>query len=121
MYIDLLTKIKNAQQAKLPNVKAPFSKMDLAIAELLAKHKFIELVEKKGRMPKRIIDIKLRYTPDGGGVITGIEFLSHPGVFMAAGVIYPRCCGYGLFILSTPKGIMTGAEAKKKSWRSAIV
>ena len=76
MYIDLLTKIKNAQQAKLPNVKAPFSKMDLAIAELLAKHKFIELVEKKGRMPKRIIDIKLRYTPDGGGVITGIEFLS---------------------------------------------
>lgn len=123
MYIDLLTKIKNAQAAKLQNVKVPFSKMDFAVAEILAKHKFIETIEKKGRLPKRIIDIKLRYAADGTGVITGIEFLSKPSRRLYGGYknISPVLSGYGIAVLSTPKGIMTGEEAKKEKVGGALL
>ncbi len=115
MYIDLLTKIKNAQKAKLAGLKVPFSQMDLAIAELLVKHKYLESVEKKGRMPKRIIDIKLRYVNEGG-VISGIEFLSKPSRRMYSGYkdLKSALQGYGLLVLSTSKGIMTGADAKRE-------
>jgi small subunit ribosomal protein S8 len=123
MYIDLLTKIKNAQAAKLPNVKVPFSKMDLVIAELLQKHNFVDSVEKKGRMPKRILDIKLRYSSDGPGAITGIEFLSKPSRRLYSGYrdLAPVLSGYGLLVVSTPKGIMTGAEAKKEKLGGALL
>ncbi|MEK9186290.1 MAG: 30S ribosomal protein S8, partial [Patescibacteria group bacterium] len=61
MYIDLLIKIKNAQKARKESIKLPYSNMDLAVAEILAKGKFIGAVEKKGRMPKRILEVTLRY------------------------------------------------------------
>jgi small subunit ribosomal protein S8 len=122
MYIDLLTKIKNAQKAKLPNVKIPFSKMDLAVAEILAKHKFIDSVEKKGRMPKRILDIKLRYDANDGA-IKGVEFLSKPSRRLYAGYkdIKKVLSGYGLLIISTPKGILEGDEAKKEKVGGALL
>jgi small subunit ribosomal protein S8 len=115
MYINLLTKIKNAQSAKLPCLKSPFSKMDFEIAELLAKHKLIESVEKRGRTPKRIIDIKLRYS-EGRGVISGIEFLSKPSrrLYTSYKNLRPVLQGFGLLVLSTPKGIMVGKDARKE-------
>ncbi len=115
MYIDLLTKIKNAQGAKLSNVKVPFSQMDLAVAELLAKHKYIDAVEKKGRMPKRALDVKLRYV-NGEGVISGVEFVSKPSRKLYSGYkeMKKTLQGYGLLVVTTPKGIMTGDEARKE-------
>lgn len=114
MYINLLTKIKNAQAAKLPGLKSPFSQMDFAIAELLAKLKYIESAEKKGRAPKRIIDIKLRYT-EGQSVISGVEFLSKPSrrLYISYKDIKPTLQGYGLMVMTTSKGVMASGEAKK--------
>ena len=77
MYIDLLVQLKNAQAVKKENIKFPYSKADLAIAEILAANKFIDAFEKKGRGIKRILDIKLKYT-DGEGVINGLAFISKP-------------------------------------------
>ncbi len=114
MYINLLTKIKNAQAAKLQGLKSPFSRMDFAIAELLAKLKYIESAEKKGRAPKRIIDIKLRYV-DGRGSIAGLEFLSKPSrrLYISCKDIKPTLQGYGLMVVSTSKGVMASGEARK--------
>ncbi len=122
MYIDLLTKLKNAQKAKLPNIKAAFSQMDLAIAELLAKHKFIDSVEKKGRMPKRVLDIKLRYV-NGEGVIGGVEFLSKPSRRLYSGYkdIKKVLSGYGVLVVSTPRGILEGGEARKEKVGGALL
>ncbi len=115
MYIDLLTRIKNAQSAKLQGLKVPFSRMDFEIAELLVKHKLVESVEKRGRTPKRILDIKLRYV-DGQGVISGIEFLSKPSrrLYSAYQDLQPVLQGYGLLVLSTSKGIMVGKDARRE-------
>ena len=122
MYIDLLTKIKNAQKAKLTNVKMPFSNSDMAVAELLMKHAYVESVEKKGRMPKRIIDVKLKYN-DGAGAISGIELLSKPSRRLYSGykTMPGALQGYGHLIISTSKGIMTGAEAKKQKLGGVIL
>jgi small subunit ribosomal protein S8 len=116
MYIDLLTKIKNAQAVKKENVKVVYSNMDFAIAEILAEHKFIDSVIKKGRMPKRVMDIKLKYDENGKGVIQNVKFLSKPSRRLYIGYkgIRPVRQGYGILILSTPKGIMDGKSAKKQ-------
>jgi len=115
MYTDLLTRIKNAQSARLETVKAPYSNMDMAVSELLAARGYIENVQKKGRLPKRVIEIKLKYT-DAGGAITGIRFLSKPSRRRYFGWrdLRPVKQGYGLLIMSTPKGIMASTEAKKQ-------
>ncbi len=115
MYTDLLTRIKNAQLARLESVKAPYSSMDMAIAELLAARGYIGDAQKKGRLPKRIIEIKLKYT-DGGGAITGIRFLSKPSRRRYFGWrdLRPVKQGYGMLVISTPKGMMASTEAKKQ-------
>lgn len=115
MYYNLLTKIKNAQAVKAESVKIPLSNMDLVIAELLVKHKFIDEAVKKGRTPKRILEIKLKYK-QGKGAIHGLRLLSKPSRRLYSGYkeIKPIRQGYGLLVLSTPKGIMDGKSAKKE-------
>jgi small subunit ribosomal protein S8 len=115
MYTDLLTKIKNAQKAKKATLKMAYSNMDMAVAEVLAKTGFIAAATKKGRMPKRIIEIDLKYTAEGQGAIENIKFISVPSRRLYAGYKDLRKVrqGYGIAVLSTPKGIMTGQEARK--------
>jgi len=114
MYTDLLTKIKNAQTAKKEFFKTYYSEPDLMVAELLARYHYIGGVVKKGRLPKRVIEIKLKYK-DNKGVISGIKFLSKPSrrLYLGYRDLRPVKQGYGLLVISTPKGIMTGAEARK--------
>ncbi len=123
MYIDLLTKIKNAQQARKEFVKLGFSNMDLAVAELLAKNNFIDSATKKGRLPKRIIEIKLKYRDRNVGAISGVKFLSKPSRRLYAGYKDLRLVrqGYGMAVISTPKGIMTYKEARKQKLGGEIL
>lgn len=113
--MNTLVKIKNAQDAKKENVKVPFSNFSLAILELLEKHKLVEAVSKKGRMPKRIIEIKLKYN-NGEGAIHQIKFLSRPSrrLYLGYKDIKPIRQGYGILILSTPKGVIDGKTARKE-------
>jgi small subunit ribosomal protein S8 len=115
MYTDVLTKIKNAQAARLPNVKVAFSGMDMAILEILASRGYLASAEKKGRNPKRVIDVQLKYA-DGRGAIRGIRFVSVPSRRIARGYreLRPTLAGYGVALISTPKGIMTFEEARKQ-------
>jgi len=114
MYIDLITRIKNAQAVKKESLKVPFSNMDLAVAEVLAQHGYIDDVQKKGRMPKRIIEIKLKYE-NGQGVISGVKLISKPSRRIYAGYqeLWPVRQGYGLGVISTSKGVMTYSDAHK--------
>lgn len=114
MYIDLLTKIKNAQQAKKEIVKTRYSVMDERVAELLARSGYVENVQKKGRNPSRVLEIALKYE-NGGGAIRGIKLVSKPSrsIYIGYRAIKPVKQGYGSLVLSTPKGIVTGSEARK--------
>ncbi len=113
-YTDLITKIRNAQAVKKENVKTSYSKMNEAVLDVLKKHNYIDGFEKKGRGPKKILDIHLRYD-EGQGVIRGVRFMSKPSRRLYIGYrdVRPVRHGYGLSVVSTPKGIVTGADAKK--------
>jgi len=116
MYLDLLTKIKNGQAVKKESVKLPYSEMDFLIAELLTKHKFADGASKKGRAPKRVLEVKLRYDKEGKGAVQGINVLSRPSRRLYTGYkdLRPVRQGYGLLIISTPKGIMDGKSARQQ-------
>ncbi|MEK7146892.1 MAG: 30S ribosomal protein S8 [Patescibacteria group bacterium] len=114
MYIDLLNKIKNAKTAGKSFLKAPYSKMDEAVAEILVKNKFVDKFEVKGRLPKRTIEILLK--DNGGKKISGLKFISRPSrrIYMGYQDIKPVKGTLGILVLSTPMGIIDGREAKKK-------
>ncbi|MDO8466695.1 MAG: 30S ribosomal protein S8 [bacterium] len=116
MLNNLLITIKNAQKARKEAVKLPYSNFDFAIAEILAKRGFVESVAKKGRMPKRIIEVKIKYDANGLGAITGIKVLSKPSRRLYSGYAELRAVkqGYGVSIVSTSKGVMTSSEARKQ-------
>ncbi len=116
MYIDLLTRIVNAQRARKEFVKVMYSNFDLAIAELLAGHHYVAAAAKKGRLPKRVIEITLTYDDSKKGAIQGIKFLSKPSRRHYVGYrdLRPVKQGYGIAVISTPKGVMTTKEARKQ-------
>ncbi len=114
MYINLLTQLKNAQAAKKESIKISYSKMDERILEVLEENGYIKDFEKKGRGTKRILEINLRYS-EGKKIIERIKFISKSSRRLYTGYaeIKPVRHGYGLLVMSTPKGILTGKEAKK--------
>lgn len=115
MYIDLITKIKNSQQAKKETLKVPYSKMNESLVKLLAKNGYVGDVEKKGRSYKKFLEINLRYV-DGEGAIKGIKFISKPSrhLYYRSTDIRSVKRGYGMLLISTSKGIMDGKSAKKE-------
>ncbi len=100
---------------KFERVKVPYSNLDMAILESLAKHGYLESVSKKGRGVKRIIEAKLKYDKTGQPSISGVKFISRSSRRLYVGYkdMKKSHDGYGYFIFSTPKGILTNIEARK--------
>jgi len=115
MYHNTLTKIRNAYQRKFDRVKIPHSKLDLAILEALVKKGYLESAVKKGRGIKKIIEAKLQYDKDNKPGVSGVKFISTPSrrIYLGYKDMKKARDGYGYYIFSTPKGIMTNIEAKK--------
>lgn len=112
MYIDLLIKIKNAQSAGKKSLKTRHTKMDYAVAELLQKFGFLKKIELKGRSFKKVIEI--HFNPEKP--IQGLKLLSRPSMRKYVGYRDFRKVkgGYGVLVVSTPKGILTGGQARKE-------
>jgi len=114
MYINLLTQLKNAQAVKKESIKFAYSKMDEKILQILEENHYIADFKRLGKGTKRIFEINLKYPADRVA-IEGINFISKPSRRIYTGYKEIRSVrrGYGLMVLSTPKGIFTGKEAKK--------
>lgn len=112
---DLLIQIKNAGYAKRPSVTIPFSKMKFAIAELLKDKGYVGEVAKKGKTVPRFISIVLLYETSGRPKVNDVKRISKPSrrLYEKAKNLQGYRSGYGLAVLSTPKGIMTDMDAKK--------
>lgn len=108
---DMLNRIRNAQAVSHKTVSIPFSNLKYEIAQILEKQSFVGKIEKKGRNTKRLIEITLKYPV----MISGLKRISKPGQRIYAGFkeIKGSKGGYGILIISTPKGLMTGKEARK--------
>lgn len=112
---DLINRLRNAGAVKKANVSVPFSALKYAIAEKLKAAGYVQGVEKKGKKVKTL-DVTLKYDTAGSHVIHGVKRVSKPGRRMYKSVheIGLVRYGHGDLILTTPKGVMTGKEARKE-------
>jgi small subunit ribosomal protein S8 len=117
---DMLTRIRNALLVGHNTVSVPTSKIKVAIAAILQEEGFIEGYEEAPAEPKgqSALRLKLRYVGERRGrrpVIHGLKRISRPGrrVYAARREIPWVRSGLGVAILSTPKGVMTGARARQ--------
>jgi len=111
---NFITMLKNAGEARKESITVPFSKMTFSIAEALAKHGYIKSFEKRGKKVAKFIDVEVAYVGNEPK-IKGAERISKLSRRMYEKVkdIKPFRHGFGVAILTTPKGILTDKEAKK--------
>ena len=119
---DMLNRIRNAQAVLHPKIEIPFSNLKYEIAKILEKNGLIEKAVKNGKKEKRTIEITLKYE-NKEGVIAGLKRVSKPGqrIYLPSSSIRKVKGGYGLSIISTSKGLMTGQEAKKQKLGGEIL
>lgn len=110
---DMLTRIRNAQQAQKASVSMPSSKLKVAIAKVLQDEGYIEGFDVKAEGAKSVLDLALKYYA-GRPVIERIERVSRPGLRVYKGSDdLPRIMnGLGVAIVSTPRGVMTDRSAR---------
>lgn len=111
---DLITRIRNAIMVGKNEITVPTSKLKVAVLDALVKTNFIAGYEVKSSSPRDILIVTI--AREGEVVkINEIEKISKPGrrVYAAADEIPTIKSGRGIVLISTSKGIMTGAEAKK--------
>lgn len=112
---DLLTRIRNAQQAGHDALVVPRSKLKLEVVKILKAEGFVEgFVDDPSKNYQGIIKIFLRYGEGQSGTIRGIRRVSKPGRRVYVGKTdVPRVRnGLGIAILTTPRGVLTDAQAR---------
>ncbi|MBT6691283.1 30S ribosomal protein S8 [Candidatus Parcubacteria bacterium] len=113
---DMLTRIRNAVAVKKPEIILPFSKVKFNIAKLLEDEKYVGNVSKVKTGKFDEIKINLIYKADNS-VIRHIKSVSTPGqrVYVSGKEIPRVLNGYGMAVVSTSKGVMTGKEASRQN------
>ena len=114
---DMLTRIRNAIQAKHTRVDIPGSKLKLEVARILKEEGYINNFVTKTEDVKFSIRIFLRYDTRGTSSISHLSRVSRPGrrVYVGAKEIPRVLGGYGVNIVSTSKGLMSGKQAYREN------
>lgn len=118
---DMLTRLRNANNALLTDVEVNHSKLKESIAGILKREGYLADYSVEGTGIKKI-KMKLKYN-GRKGVIAGLKKVSKPGLRRYVGATdIPRVLnGMGISIVSTPKGVMTGNDARKENVGGELV
>jgi len=116
---DMLTRVRNATQAGHRRVEIPASNLKRAVAQLLVKQGYVDRFEEIDNDAQGSLRLFLKYYVRDGkqtGVIEGIRRVSRPGrrIFAGKENIPKVCGGYGISILSTNQGILTGHQCRMR-------
>ena len=111
---DMLTTIRNGLKARLYSVETPASKLKGEIARVMKDAGYIADCVTTSAFPRKLV-ITLKYSAKAVPAITDLKRISKPGLrrYVAVSQIPAVLDGMGLAILSTSKGVMSGAEAKQ--------
>ncbi len=113
---DFLTRLRNANMAQKPDLLVPYSKIKADIAQILKQEGYISNyeVDTTGQFPQIKVTSKI---VNRTAAITGLKRVSRPGLrkYVRSRDIPRVLGGMGVAILSTPRGIVTGREAKKQN------
>ncbi len=112
----MLTRIRNGLSVRKSFVLVPGSKIKVAIAQILLEEGFIQGYEVTNDRPQPNLRIWLKYDKNRRPVITGLQRVSKPGrrVYKGKNELPWVLSGLGIAIVSTPKGVMTGREARRQ-------
>lgn len=112
---DMFTRIRNGIQARHQRVDMPSSKLKVEVARILKDEGYISNFKVSEEGKKKVLRIVLRYGNDGENVISTLDRVSRPGrrVYSGAKEIPRVQGGMGVNILTTPRGVMTGKQARR--------
>ena len=114
---DMLTRIRNGVQARHDSVEMPSSNIKLAIARVLRDEGFVKNFQLLEDRPFKMLKVDLQYAGTGKKepVLTGIKRISKPGLRVyAKATSIPRVFGgLGVAVVSTPRGVMSGQQARR--------
>jgi len=118
---DMLSRIRNANQALLPGLDLPHSKVKESIAGILKREGYIQDFSVAGKIPKTL-SLKLKYQGKKS-IIEGLRRVSSPGLrrYVGAGEIPRVRGGLGVAIVSTSEGLMTDNQARKKNLGGELI
>jgi small subunit ribosomal protein S8 len=118
---DMLTRIRNANRALLPNVELPHSRIKESIAGILKREGYIADFTVEGKLP-RTIKLKLKYQGKKS-IIEGLRRVSTPGLRRYVGATkIPRVRGgLGVAVLSTSEGLVTDVQARKRNLGGELI
>jgi small subunit ribosomal protein S8 len=111
----MLTRIRNAVQARKKEVSLPSSGIKIEIAKILREEGFIRNYKVIEDKKQGILSIALKYAEDNQNVITGIRRVSSPGcrIYCTKDSVPKVLDGLGLAIVSTSKGLMSGQKCEE--------
>jgi small subunit ribosomal protein S8 len=114
---DMLTRIRNANMAKLEKVDVPASKMKIEITKILKEKGFIKSFKVLRDRKQGVIRISMKYISAQEKAITGLKRISKPGRRVYSDTVgIPRVMGgYGIAILSTSSGILSDEVCRRKN------
>jgi small subunit ribosomal protein S8 len=120
---DMLTRIRNANQALHERVEMPSSKIKVEIARILQDEGYIDGYELRRGEPFDTLVLTLRYSPSRERVISGLKRVSKPGrrVYAKADRPHKVLGGLGTAILSTSNGLLTGRQAQDRRVGGEVV
>ena len=114
---DMLTRIRNANMAKLEKLDIPSSNLKLELARVLKEEGYIKNFKLLKDRKQGIVRVYMKYSPDELRVINGLKRVSSSGnrVYVGADEIPRVMGGLGVAILSTSKGVMADRESRTKN------
>lgn len=120
---DMLTRIRNALGVKFSTVEVPSSLVKEEILKILKSEGYIGNFEVASKGSRKFVKIKLKYGKEGEPVIHEISRVSTPGrrIYRAKSEIPRLKQGYGVTIMTTSKGVMTGAQARKQGIGGEVI
>ena len=113
---DFLTRIRNAMRARHQKLDVPASKLKAEIARILKEEGYIANYKPVEEGGMKVLRVYLKYTVNNESVICDLKRVSRPGcrVYQGKSEIRRVQGGLGIAILTTPKGVMTGRQARRE-------
>jgi small subunit ribosomal protein S8 len=113
---DFLTRIRNAHRARHQKLDAPASKLKAEIARILKEEGYIANYKATEEEGQRVLRVYLKYGPNNEAAIRDLKRVSKPGcrVYIGKDEIKRVQGGLGISIMTTPKGVMTGRQARRE-------
>jgi small subunit ribosomal protein S8 len=119
---DMLTRIRNAQAVKKPDLSLPYSKLKFAIAKILEKEGYVTRVSQQTEAKFPVIHLELQYE-NNQPIIHSLRRISRPGarVYVKSTDMPMVLSDLGIAIVSTPNGLMTNKEARSRHLGGEVI